>query len=197
MGFHAQLENDIPVTQTGWVVIKGFNVAIDTTFRPSDNGPYNIDSELQGDKESIIVPMTGIYMVSASVPVTSGNGGTYQLALIDVGHADNVGLTAKEKFHNGKYHTLSLSAFVRLFAGEVVKLMIRSEDDSSYTISKTTSLTFHFVGSTGSVPAYLANVKTANDAPLAVTSGEIIKPWTTLGKGKLFRSLYGKTTFLH
>ena len=132
--------------------------------------------------------MTGIYFISASVPLTDSDRSKFQIAIFDSGHSDQISLTAIEQFHSGKYHTLSLSAFVRLFAGEVIKLMINSPDDNSYVVSKTTSLTFHYIGSPGSVPAYLASVASVATIP----SGGVIKPWVTGGKGKLFRSLYGK-----
>ena len=50
-------------------MIKGFKVELDSTHRPTDNGPYDIDSNLQADEGTIAIPITGIYLVSVSVPI--------------------------------------------------------------------------------------------------------------------------------
>ena len=181
----------MPVNHTGWRSISGFYVEMDSNFRPVENGPYNIDTSLQADQESIVVPITGIYFISASVTILDPDESKFQIAIFDGGHIEQISLTTIHQFHAGQYHTLSLSSFVKLFAGEVLMLMITSPQDANYVVTKTTSLTFHYIGSVGSVPAYLANVESIVNVP----SGGVIKPWLTQGKRKLFRSLYGMIIF--
>ena len=179
------------VDHAGWRGIKGFYVDMGSDFRPTDNGPYNIDTSLQADQLSIVVPITGIYLISASVTIHDPKKSKFQVAIFDAGHSTkHVSPTSIHKFHAGEDHTISLSSFIKLFAGEVLVLMIYSPL-ANYTVTETTSLTFHYVGGLGSIPAYLANVETI----VEVASGGIVKPWVTEGRGKLFRSLYGKIIY--
>ena len=69
IGLHAKLQADQTITTKGWHKITGFKVDLDSTYKPTDNGPYDIDSNLQADLATIVIPITGIYLISVSVPI--------------------------------------------------------------------------------------------------------------------------------
>ena len=100
---------------------------------------------------------------------------------------DKIPLLSSIKGLPGQRQTLSVSAFIKLHAGELVSVHIESSSDTSWVISKKSSFTFHFVGPPSSIPAYLAQVSTDN----SFGSNTVLKPWVTEGRAQLYRSLSG------
>lgn len=163
-------------------------VKIGTNFRPFRNGPYKVDSQFDSDKSTISIPYTGIYYIAASVTIYSTGNQRFEVAVIDQSESGDMSLTTIEENQPGPYHTLTLTSFMKLHVGQKFNLKIRTDVNKPYTVRKTTTITFHYSGAIGSVPAYLAQVS----ENITLDNNGIIKPWVTDGKQKLFRSLYGK-----
>lgn len=185
IGFHVHLRNLITAT-SGWTKLTGWEVPAGT------NGPYNIDADLTTSDVSI--PITAIYFVSASVSVSNIDNGKFTFALIVNGDTEDtkIGLKSSLEQYSGGRHTLAISGFVKLYAGETVSIQLHSSTDTSYAIERASSFSFHNIGPPGSVPAYLAQVR--DDTPF--NSDSVIKPWITEGRAKLYRSLSGKCNII-
>ena len=182
-----KLENHITVTNTGWTELSGWTVG-----GPSTNGPYDFDAELL-NKRDLDIPITGIYYVTATIPLSSASEGKFQAAIIadDVTTDDRIGLrSAYEKmaFEGGRA-ALSVGGFMKLIADEHISVQIHSSADATYTVDRSASVVFHFIGVPGSVPAYLAQLSSDQ----VFSNQSIIKPWITEGESRLYQSLSGRS----
>ena len=181
MGFYVSKQAEQFINTNDWAKLDGW--AVTDVY----NGPYNFDSQLE-NQEYVQVPITGIYYVTASVPleVTSLTD-EFSLALVNNDDKDEnqLGLKSSFKGLEGSKHTLTLAGFVKVFAGERLTLQLKSVIGT--TVYKSATFTVHFIGPPGAVPAYLGQV----DSEISVTSTDIIKPFIVEGRAKLYRSLSG------
>ena len=182
-----KLKDHIPVTNTGWTELFGWTVG-----GPAVNGPYNFDAELLNERE-FNIPITGIYYITATIPLSSASEGKFQAAIIadDITIDDRIGLrSAYEKmaFEGGRA-ALSVGGFMKLIADEHISVQIHSSADATYTVDRSASVVFHFVGDPGSVPAYLAQLSSDQ----VFSNQSIIKPWITEGGSRLYQSLSGRS----
>ena len=90
----------------------------------------------------------------------------------------------------GSAFTLVVSGFCEYHAGESISFRIHSESDNSYLVTPGTKMSVHFVGSTQTAPAFLVQIE--NDYLVATKAGEIVKPYVSSGRAKLFSYLTGK-----
>ena len=65
-----------------------------------------------------------------------------------------------------------------------------SESDASYTVTTGAKFSVHFIGITQTAPAFLVQI---NDDFIVTNppNGEVIKPYFTAGRAKLFNYLTG------
>lgn len=89
----------------------------------------------------------------------------------------------------GSVTTLVMSGFCEYHAGEAISFRIFSEADSGYMVTPGSKMSIHFIGSTQTAPAFLVQVD--NDYNVSSLSGEIIKPYISSGRAKLFAYLTG------
>ena len=179
------LRNSITVTNTGWTELYGWTVE-----GPAANGPYDFDAELLNERE-FDIPITGIYYVTATIPLISASQGKFQAAIItdDQIADDRIGLRSayeKTAFVSGRA-ALSVGGFLKLIADEHISVQVHSSTDSTYMVDGSASVVFHFIGVPGSVPAYLAQISSDQ----AFSNQSIIKPWMTEGESRLYQSLSG------
>ena len=179
------LRNSITVTNTGWTELYGWTVK-----GPAANGPYDFDAELLNERE-FDIPITGIYYVTATIPLISASQGKFQAAIItdDQIADDRIGLRSayeKTAFVSGRA-ALSVGGFMKLIADEHISVQVHSSTDSTYMVDGSASVVFHFIGVPGSVPAYLAQISSDQ----AFSNQSIIKPWMTEGESRLYQSLSG------
>ena len=149
-------------------------------------GAYNYDSQLI-NSEYVVAPNTGIYYATAIAPVNNINTVTeVSLALVngDDSNEDSFGLLSKQ--HGaGNVATLSIAGFVKIYAGQ--KITVQVKGTANFEVSSSASFSLHYIGPTGAVPAYLAQV----DSNIALDNDAFIKPFITEGRAKLYRSLSG------
>jgi hypothetical protein len=182
-GFYVTKQSDQFVsTPNTWTKLN--NWVVSSQF----SGVYNYDSQLENN-EYVVVPITGIYYASGVVPIdASSTSAEYSLALVnnDVTVEDQIGLKSTVSKTAGRKATLAISGFVKLFAGEKITLEVKGS--AGFEVDKAATFSFHFIGPPGAVPAYLGQV----NEELTVPSGQIIKPFITEGRAKLYRSLSGE-----
>lgn len=152
-------------------------------------GSYNYDSQLI-NSEHVVVPNTGIYYATAVVPFREiSTVSEVSLALVngDDNDENRFGLISKQN-GVGARATLAIAGFVKIYAGQRITVQVKGT--TSYVVTGSATFSLHYIGPTGAVPAYLGQL----DNTLSFNSGDIIKPFITEGRAKLYRSLSGKNT---
>ena len=186
------LRNSITVSSTGWTELYGWTA--EAANGQTANGPYDFDAELLNERD-FDIPITGIYYVTATIPLSSASDGKFQAAIItdDITTDDRIGL--RSVYENmafvGGRAALSVGGFMKLIADEHISVQIHSSADATYVIDQSASVVFHFIGVPGSVPAYLAQISSDQ----VFSNKSIIKPWITEGESRLYQSLSGR--FFH
>ena len=181
------LRHSITVNNTGWTELYGW-----TAEGPTANDPYNFDAELLNERD-FAIPITGIYYVTATIPLISASEGKFQAAIItdNITADDGIGLrSAYEKmaFEGGRA-ALSVGGFMKLISDEHISVQIHSSTDATYVVDGSASVVFHFIGVPGSVPAHLAQLRSDQ----MFSNQSIIKPWITEGESRLYQSLSGRS----
>ena len=169
------------VTTNTWQKLNNWIVASDLI------GAYNYDAQLI-NQEHVIAPITGIYYTTTSIPIENGLPGTeIQLALVngDDTNENDFSLLSRQQVITGGKITISVNGFIKVYAGQKITVQVKGEAQFKTTVKSHFSL--HFIGPTGAVPAYLAQV----DSDISFNNGSIIAPFITEGRAKLYRSLSG------
>ena len=104
--------------------------------------------------------------------------------------SDSLSLQSTIKEGTGDITTLVISGFCEYGAGEKVSFRVFSENDDSFYVTPGSKMSIHYIGITQTAPAFLVQVD--NDYTMADKSGEIVKPYLTSGRAKLFTYLTGE-----
>ncbi|XP_066919784.1 LOW QUALITY PROTEIN: fat-like cadherin-related tumor suppressor homolog [Clytia hemisphaerica] len=192
IGIHAGIKENVQATSTGWLTLNDWWVDDDETD-DSFKSSYKNDLVLES-KTFVKIPITGIYHVSASIPIFSINataGGKFTLAMVNGESldSDSLSLQSTIKEGTGDLTTLVISGFCEYGAGEMVSFRVFSENDDSFYVTPGSKMSIHYIGITQTAPAFLVQVD--QDYTIAAPSGEIVKPYLTSGRAKLFTYLTG------
>ena len=118
-------------------------------------------------------------------------GSTFTLAMVngDDLTLSELALQSTVRKTVGTVTTLVLSGFCEYHAGESVSFRIYSESDGGYLVTPGGKMSIHYIGSTQTAPAFLVQVD--NDYNVTSLGGEIVKPYVSSGRAKLFAYLTG------
>ena len=177
------------VTQpNAWIKLGSWDVTDALT------GSYNYDSQLI-NKEYVVAPNTGIYYATAIAPIDGIDSATeLALALVngDDSNENSFGLISKQQ-SVATETTLSIAGFVKIYAGQQITVQVKGTAPS-YKVLSSSSFSLHYIGPTGAVPAYLAQLDGDQQLPRAGTGTDtdLINSFITEGRAKLYTSLSGE-----
>jgi hypothetical protein len=175
-----------------WVLARKFE---DTSPR---EGFFNYGSDLDVNGEEFTVDITGIYFISAVVPVSGVGEDKISLALVINGktNRNELSLLSEYKSMVDGEQTITLSGFVKMYADEKMSIQVfkSSAGTSKFSVSQYGSLTFHFVSRTRAVSSFLAHLESpltvkSSDTTVQLGSSANANPlWQTSDSSHLFQS---------
>ena len=188
LGLYVTQKIDQFYSPNSWTKLNEWDVTAKLT------GAYNYDSQLI-NSEHVVAPNTGIYYATAITPITSVDTATeLSLALVngDDSNEDSFGLLSKQQ-SVATETTLSIAGFVKIYAGQIITVQVKGS--ATFKVLSSASFSLHYIGPTGAVPAYLAQLdatqQMTNDNT-GTTGSDLIKPFITEGRAKLYTSLSGE-----
>eukprot|EP00794_Sanderia_malayensis_P015994 gene15994-17605_t len=187
IGFLGKLESDVSRTSTGWQKISNWKTSITDV-----KGLYNFDASLAASGD-ISIPVTGLFFVSVSLPVSNADIGAFKAALLinDITMDKSIALSCQMENMTDGTQMLSFAGFLSLRADEQVAVYAYSSNDTAWIIKSQSGFSFHFFGRFGSTPGFLVQPMTS--WTITNPNNTRITTWRTTGRGGLFQSLTGFT----